>query len=218
VNLEVRTTWLNNSQPANRDTVSPTLRSEFILFDSSYTDVEVNGARQIGRFDFNLISGARFGSNWGQQQWAYGVIAMPLFGRLGLAASGGWRPAQPERAQRGGRFAMLSLLYRTTRRQTSAPLPETSPVLHSARTGEDRYLLTLTLPKARSVRIKGDLTNWEPVSLQRVEGSVWQIELPAVPGIYKINLSINDGSWIVPAGLIEVADGFGGKAGVINLN
>jgi hypothetical protein len=217
VNLEVRTTWFN-SKELSRDSLIFGLVRESALFDSSYTDVEASWERVLGRVDFRMVSGMRFGSSWGQQQWAFSSVTVPVFARVGLALSGGWQPAMPERAQRGGRFGMLSLVFRTPQPQTNQPPAPKTAVLTATAADPGRYLLSLTVRKARSVRIKGDLTNWETIEMQRDNGDVWQVELPAAPGVYKINLSIDQGAWLVPAGLIAVPDGFGGSAGVLNLN
>jgi hypothetical protein len=217
VDLEVRTTWLNGME-LNRDSVMFGLRRATALFDTSYTDVEAGWERALGRVDFRMVSGMRFGSSWGQKQWAFSTVTVPVFARVGLALSGGWRPTMPERAQRGGRFGMLSLVFRTPQARASDPPAPKTAVLQATAVAPARYLLSLTVRKAHSVRIKGDLTNWEAIYMQHDKGDVWQVELPAAPGVYKINLSIDEGAWLVPAGLIAVADGFGGSAGVLNLN
>jgi hypothetical protein len=78
-------------------------------------------------------------------------------------------------------------------------------------TGDMRF----RVPSATRVEVAGDWTGWKPVPLTRGPEGRWILHLQLEPGVYRFNLIVDGGRWIVPEGVAAVDDGFGGKAGVL---
>jgi 1,4-alpha-glucan branching enzyme len=70
-------------------------------------------------------------------------------------------------------------------------------------------------PEAGTVEIVGDFTDWLPVALARKEGAVWEVSLRVSAGIHRMNLRLDRGPWIVPAGLRLEQNEFGGAVGLL---
>ena len=51
-----------------------------------------------------------------------------------------------------------------------------------------------------SVDLMGDFTDWAIVSLTEVTPGVFEVRLPLSPGLYRLNVRLGGGSWIVPGG------------------
>ncbi len=68
---------------------------------------------------------------------------------------------------------------------------------------------------ARTVELMGDFTDWEPVALVRVASSVWELQRPLAPGVHRVNVRIDGGRWLVPAGTRVEENEFGGVVGVV---
>jgi len=73
----------------------------------------------------------------------------------------------------------------------------------------------VNVPGARLVEINGDFTNWIPVPLVPTEGDKWSVSVPIKRGKYQMNMRVDGGQWIVPPGLLSMADEFGGTVGLL---
>lgn len=71
----------------------------------------------------------------------------------------------------------------------------------------------------RSVELRGDLTNWDPIALRPSTESRnrWTTRLDEEPGLYQVTVRVDGGEWIVPRGLLSVRDRFGGATGLLEL-
>jgi hypothetical protein len=70
-------------------------------------------------------------------------------------------------------------------------------------------------PGARSVQLMADFTDWEAVTLTRIDAATWEIQRPLTAGVHRLNIRIDGGAWLVPAGTRPEAGEFGGAVGVI---
>jgi hypothetical protein len=61
----------------------------------------------------------------------------------------------------------------------------------------------------------GDFTDWEPVSLAPVGKGVWEVRLPVAPGVHRVNVRIDGGAWLVPAGTRLERTEFGSAVGIV---
>ena len=77
------------------------------------------------------------------------------------------------------------------------------------------YRLVLSVPRAQSVELSGDFTNWKPLPLVRGAGGAWTITLPLAEGTHRVNARIDGGAWIVPPGLTTMTDDFAGEVGLL---
>ena len=87
-------------------------------------------------------------------------------------------------------------------------------------TGRDeqgRVTFAVSAPGAQTVEINGDFTQWIPLRLTQdvSDASRWTAALPIEPGKYQMNIRVDGGPWIVPAGLLLLRDEFGGAVGLL---
>ncbi len=84
------------------------------------------------------------------------------------------------------------------------------PPLYSLGVGAPgEVLFRLDRPDARAVRLVGDFSDWEPISMQR-EKEAWVARIKLAPGVYHFKFLV-DGEWYVPEDAPGiVSDEFGG--------
>jgi hypothetical protein len=227
VTLDVRTTWFQD-EPLRPDSLTSGISGapfgSTLTRDGRYADAELGASQRLGAMTASVHAGSRFGGNTrGPDRWLSGEAGIPLVHGLALLISGGSRPERPELAQRPGRFVQIALQWVRPSPAPSQPVLPTSVAEASAVDivvlGADRFRIRFALNAARSVELRGDVTSWDSVPLERVPGSpgLWQIILDVPAGAYHIHLRVDDGAWLVPAGLVAVPDGFGGLSGILSL-
>ena len=54
-------------------------------------------------------------------------------------------------------------------------------------------------------------------STTRLADGRWEAWLDATPGLYRVNLRLDDGPWLAPPGMPSVDDDFGGRVGLLAL-
>jgi 1,4-alpha-glucan branching enzyme len=73
----------------------------------------------------------------------------------------------------------------------------------------------LTAARARRVDVSGDFTAWKPLALSRGIDGQWTLLVALAPGTHRLNVRLDDGSWIAPPGLTTMSDDFAGEVGVL---
>jgi hypothetical protein len=183
--------------------------------------------------DVQALLGFRAGdqlTELGATARTWGSVSAVAWLRPNIAAvlSGGTYPIDPTQGFPGGRFFSVSIrLARGVERrlrsagETIAPATvstEDTPAVERfnwQRSGAHHVTLTVSAPRAVTVDVTGDFTNWSPVTLASSGNGSWTLTLPMEPGRYQMNLRINDGKWIVPPGLLAMSDEFGGTVGLL---
>ncbi|HEY8469538.1 MAG TPA: hypothetical protein VIL18_07840 [Longimicrobiales bacterium] len=223
--LEVRSTWLEGRRSASFRTLdpdAPQLPFPEDDYGGHYTDGELNALHRLGPVALRLTAGHRFGGETrGTRQWLFAEADIPVWRRFGIVLAGGVRPERPELAQPGGRYAQVGLRmdFRSTRKEREpvrpADAPPPAPAVVPIEPGV--YLVRLHVPGARSVELKGDVTDWDIVALRRStqHPDVWEETFHKPAGVYHVNIRVDGGDWAVPPGLVAVPDRFGGTVGVL---
>lgn len=123
-------------------------------------------------------------------------MSVPLGG--GWFASGDGRRRQPDPLLAIAPSADLST---TLRREFTFPLgSRPAPVYDfGERTDDGRRMVEFRLrrPDAEEVQVAGDFSDWEPVPMERTDGT-WTARVPVATGIYHFGFRV-DGEWVVPA-------------------
>ena len=96
--------------------------------------------------------------------------------------------------------------------------PNAAPTQLAVSRVGDRVTLTLRAPGARQVEIAGDFTEWSPVALSRAHGDTWSVSVPLAPGVYRLNVRVDDGEWTPPPGVSRTVDAYEGTVGVLIVN
>ncbi len=151
--------------------------------------------------------------------------------RISVALSGGTYPSDPLRGVLGAKYITAGLRVQLF----GAPAPQ-SPIISGAlaraalalaesehgtqaRLGFTQAGTRVTLRiEARGtglVELMGDFTDWQPVALTQTGTGIWEITLDITPGVHRLNLRMDNGTWLVPAGTRLEETEFGGAVGVV---
>lgn len=195
----------------------------------SFTDVE-GTVRFVGsRLEATGTAGLRTGVRGFEESAASWVSVNAIAWALrdvGITAGIGSYPTDPGQNLPSARYATLGVRFspRNMRHPATvlsadvlaAPGRATSPAMAVTRDRAERATIVLRAPSARQVEIMGDFTDWTPFQMGRSASSgEWTISLPVTRGVHQVNVRMDGGEWIVPAGLATVRDEFGGSVGVL---
>jgi hypothetical protein len=78
-----------------------------------------------------------------------------------------------------------------------------------------RVVLLIDAPRAESVELMGDATQWNVTRMQRLTNGRWRAELKLPPGAHRVTVRADGGQWIAPPGLPIGNDEFGSPAGML---
>ncbi len=81
--------------------------------------------------------------------------------------------------------------------------------------GDPSARILLNVPRAVSVEVMGDFSNWEPLRLSDAGSGWWLLPQGLAPGLYRLNVRYDGGRWEIPPGLPSEADEFNGRVGVL---
>jgi hypothetical protein len=230
--------WFRQSGVTLAATAAPTWLGDSLRFvDADLTLRIVQGPVELSAFGgtrhWSRPVGAA-GSTWG------GGSAAFWFGpHVAFIAAGGSYPADYAQGLPAGTYVSLGLRLASRRSGRDAPrpvaarVPETPSVPSSL---IDRRLLTpvvatfdvypsgagqrtfrVRAPGAQTVELIGDFTQWQAVQMRHLSGGSWSVTVPLGPGVYRMNVRVDNGPWGVPPGLAALADDFGGVVGVLQI-
>ncbi|MGH7701439.1 MAG: glycogen-binding domain-containing protein [Gemmatimonadales bacterium] len=199
--------------------------------DTTYADLQGTARAHPGRLELDGVLGARVWSRGGGRGvYAEATVAVALGGDAALVIGGGRYPTDPTRGTISGRYVSAGVRLRTRSPGRYAPArgPAMVAVAGSNPTADGSAAARLELrpdvrgavrlivhaPAATSVEIAGDFTDWQPLPLQRAAAGRWEGRWHIPPGPHRINVRLDGGPWIVPAGTTPAADDYGGTAGL----
>jgi hypothetical protein len=201
--------------------------------DTSFADM-IGVARWLsGRLEAAGFLGVRgLSQGGGRGVYAEATVLYALARGLTLYAGGGRYPSDPLRGSIAGRYVSAGLRFAaggggaprhrppSLQLATMGARPETAGHLAGATlvvvAGTDSVrLVRVVSAEAQRVELMGDFTDWEPVALVRIGADTWEIRLPVSPGVHRLNVRIDGGPWLVPAGTRLEHTEFGGAVGVV---
>jgi hypothetical protein len=220
--LDLRSTWISRLETGTSPIDS--LRTATGWFQDPrgrYSDAQLTAQRALGPLTLTGVAGVRFGEGAREDRWAHTGVSLPLSRQTVVFAEGGVRPDRPEQGELGGSFLMLGLRLRPTAPERVPRLPGPTPPIAPLEVEHvgDGWAFTIRLPDARTVELSGDLTGWMSMRMTRTpdDPALWQLEVDAPAGVYLVALRIDGGAWGAPPGIPAVPDGYGGKAGLLEL-
>jgi hypothetical protein len=80
-----------------------------------------------------------------------------------------------------------------------------------------RVVLLIDAPRAESLELMGDATEWMVARMQRAANGRWRAELRLAPGMHRITVRVDGGAWIAPPGLPTGSDDYGSPVGMITV-
>lgn len=199
--------------------------------DSSYLDVAASARWLRGPVEVSALLGVR-ASGDSNRTAAFGEL-LARFSLTRLVAAQlavGEFAADPLRGSVSGRYISAgvrltfadaaSALRAADERLRSelrlpVPLPADAPELELAQTDFGARALTIRGVTADRVEIAADFTDWAAVPLERVGRFAWELPIALGPGVYRLNVRIDDGPWRVPRGATPQQDEFGTVVGLV---
>jgi hypothetical protein len=98
----------------------------------------------------------------------------------------------------------------------SATVTHAEPTAAAAEDADTlRVLLLIDAPRAESVELMGDATQWTVTQMQRSQNGRWRAELKLTPGLHRITVRADGGRWVAPPGLPVGNDDYGSPVGMI---
>ena len=149
--------------------------------------------------------------------------------RVALVGAAGSYPRDPQQGFPSGRFVSFGVrltgpgtgaapeFARTEEESAREQLARGAMSALSVRRRDDGYEIRVRASGARTMELTGDLTGWDPVAMRAEPDGWWSIVVTAEPGTYEVSIRRDGGAWLVPPGLVEHRDEFGGRAGVLAL-
>jgi len=178
--------------------------------DMTYVDASLAWRRDHNGWSANVDVGARAGSSLVPSgAWASGEAAAWLSNHVAFIASAGRALAEPIRGVPSTRY--LSVAIRIAAQPHDRLGGASKPQVIA---GRER--VEIDLPKATSVELRADFTDWEPVPLAR-SGGVWRLERSIQPGLHRFAIRVDGGDWIAPPGVPHATDDLGGVVGLITV-
>lgn len=218
--------WMRRGRLSLLGIVTPSAVGDSIRYTDSQAIIRWSAVRT------ELQAGAGFRSGDALVQgpsstWGSVTATVWLFPQVGVVASGGSYPMDFTQGFPGGRYVSAALRIATQPRSALrqgraataparvAPTGENGTTISA--TGDGKRLLRLHAPGAKRVEVMGDLTNWKSATLAPASGGWWTLVLPLAAGTYQINVRMDGGAWVVPAGLQASVDEFGAPVGVVHV-
>ena len=185
---------------------------------TTITRLQVRAAFESGRIALEAAGGTDVRSGSTARRWLRGGASVAVLPAVSMFASYGGAPSQlfvagspgRPRAAVGVRVAPAPRIIAASRRDTRAV---ESWRLEPA--GEDRYRFSLRVPGARTVELMGDMTDWQPLALERKGAAGWVVTLAMTRGVHHVLVRVDGGEWTVPPRMTGAASEFAGTVGVL---
>ena len=208
-----------------------TLTGTWIAGDS-YADI-VGAARWLdARVEFDAQAGVRTeGSRLGSSLYGQVSAAVALSDMWRITVSGGRTPSDLVRGVVGAKYVLLGVRMQLMGDRTTTPHAvvraaeraaeelDASPYASPTRLDVVRRgplgMIHVRASGAESVEIMGDFTDWLPATLVPLDADTWELRVHLSAGVHRLNIRINGGPWLVPAGTRLEETEFGGAVGVI---
>lgn len=78
-----------------------------------------------------------------------------------------------------------------------------------------RVVLLIDAPRAESVELMGDATQWSVTQMRRLQSGRWRAELKLAPGMHRLIVRADGGQWVAPPGLPVGTDEYGTPVGMV---
>lgn len=199
--------------------------------DTTWTDVEAFARWSWRAFAVDGNAGLRaFSQGAGSGVYAELTGTYALSQWMSLVIGAGRYPTDPIRGSIAGRYATAAVRLRLfgeadtpAERVARAAIDPIAAANGNARAVFDlrpvrgagtTFEISIRAPGAERVEIMGTFTEWEPVALTKDGSGVWRLLWPLASGLHRINVRLDGGDWIAPAGTTPVPDDFGGRVGV----
>ena len=182
----------------------------------TYPEANLAVSLSRGPIDLSVYGGLRQSPFEGfglDESWAGATAALWVNPHAALVFSGGQYSSDVLQGLPGGRFASVGIRL-TRRRARPIPISAPAPIVYTAETARAGSI-GFEVDGARQVEIAGDWNGWERVPLSQDATGRWIVPVGLAPGAYRFNLRVDGERWIVPEGVPQIDDGYGGRVGLL---
>ncbi|MGH7631332.1 MAG: hypothetical protein ACREOF_18510, partial [Gemmatimonadales bacterium] len=184
---------------------------------AGFTDAMLWGRWSHRAFDIDLSIGRRFSRSSPEVTLWSVSAARSIIPGLALVAAAGRAGSDPVTALPGSRYvvfgARVAVGAAPMRAREDDPRPPARAGFRVGPAGEGGREIIVHAPEALVVEIAGDFTNWEPVALASAGDDEWRIVLPIQPGLHRVIVRADGGTWGAPPGTRAVESEFGARVG-----
>jgi hypothetical protein len=181
-----------------------------------WSDVEGRMGWTLGLASMEAVVGARPRiAQYDAKVWTRFGATYPVNDRLSISAFAGTDPGHIGIGVPSSIFASVALRVRPWRRTAGSGRDLLPAVAFNAQREPSGYRVTYLVAQAKTVELSGDFDRWRPVAMKQTRDGVWEVLLPIAPGTYRVNVRIDGGRWLPPAGLPQAEDDFNGAVGVL---
>ncbi|MEO8623275.1 MAG: hypothetical protein ABI625_19520 [bacterium] len=184
-----------------------------------WSDLELGASWSGGALALDATMGARRATDAiPREVWAHVSAAFQLTPRLAVVASGGNNPSRLVSGTSQSRVALLGLRISAIaplRPPRAVPIRTSSAAFYMELVSANTYLVSVRVPRARTVELSGDFRHWQAVSLVETRPDVWETTLTLPPGAYRMNIRVDGDEWRAPPGLPTLSDEFNGTVGIV---
>jgi hypothetical protein len=201
------------------DTMSAGYASSTTRRASRYTQVELSLNWRGRRWQVNLETGGRLPGDAGPTEtWVRARGEARVGSGVSVLASAGWSPSMPELSLAARPEASIALRIAPGAIAGSSSPGDARGKTTATRThvrdlGAGRRRLRIPAANATRVEVMADFSDWRAIALRPDGEGYWAVDLDLPPGHYRLNVRFDGGPWIVPPGLVQVLDEFGGRVG-----
>ncbi len=203
------------------------------LADSSYLDLTGSLRWRFDWFELYGTAGLRTASEGGGSGvWGEASLEVPVATPLTVLIAGGRYPSDPVRGVLAASYVSVGIRLTPFRSATRiddalgaayrkalddrAPAPtSTAAVLALGDVSAAGREILVNVTGAMRVELAGDFTDWQPRAMVRIDENTWSVRLTLPPGIHRLNVRVDGGGWLVPAGLTSIEDEYGGQVGLL---
>jgi len=179
--------------------------------DTAFADATLSAGLRFRKVLIDALFGVRVG-DLTDDPWVQLLAEWQVLRGATLEAGVGTYP-EDITGFASGTFARLGVRIGTPRRPAAFAPPR--PPLVVLPLGPTQTRVTFEVEQARHVEIAGDWNAWTPQPLTELGGGRWQVVLPLGAGAYRFSLVVNGENWVVPPGVPELPDDFGGTVGLL---
>jgi hypothetical protein len=164
--------------------------------------------------------------------WGEASLEVPVATPLTVLIAGGRYPSDPVRGVLAASYVSVGIRLTPFRSATRiddalgaayrkalddrAPAPtSTAAVLALGDVSAAGREILVNVTGAMRVELAGDFTDWQPRAMVRIDENTWSVRLTLPPGIHRLNVRVDGGGWLVPAGLTSIEDEYGGQVGLL---
>ncbi|MDB4913433.1 MAG: glycoside hydrolase family 13 domain protein [Gemmatimonadetes bacterium] len=184
-----------------------------------WSDVQLGASWAHGPVALDAAFGARRSvSTFPRALWTRITADVQVSPALAVIASGGNDPAQIALGIPSTRVASLGIRVSSIsslRPTRASPVRATAAAFSLRPAGQNTYVVTIRVPRARTVELSGDFGQWKAIALVETHPDVWETTLALPAGTYRMNLRIDGDQWKAPPDLPVVADEFNGTVGIV---